>query len=198
MRRSKKEDFEKINESLKEELDNNRKSIVIKNPGGSINNLPVKTPEYQKWLEEKRKKNPLIGSEYVNSAPEYSTEMVMMDTGIHEMGQEELDNLDAESGKEFNSENVENDTTPVLVNDSEEALVEDDTDKTLIDYSIIQNTTKKLLGKPIDEIKRDIVDELKKYHADENYVTGVDMEKAIKHSEMVLIESKNNKKQLPK
>ncbi len=196
MRRSKKDDFEKIKESIQEEVESNRKSIVIKNPGGSINNLPVKTPEYKKWLEAKQKKNPLIGTEFVNSAPEYGTEMVMLDSGIHEMGEAEFADLGNESQREFNTENVENDKTEIQNVDQGEALIEDSTDEMLIDYSIVQNTTKKLLGAPIDDIKKDIEDELKKYHQDKEYQTKIDIESSILQSKQILLENKANKKLL--
>jgi hypothetical protein len=201
MRHSRKEDFDKIKESIKEEVEDNKKSIVVKNPGGSINNLPVKTPEYKKWLEAKQAKNPLIGSEFVNSAPEYGTEMVMMDSGIHEMGAAELADLDNESGKEFNSINVENDSKEMVATDTEEELISDDTDKMFIDFSIVQNTTKKLLGRPLEDIKQDVVDELKKYHGNKDYETDIDIDKSIQQSKMILIENRNkenDRKQLPK
>lgn len=164
---------------------------ILKDVGGSIGNLPVKTEEYRKWLDHWRSKNRLIGSEFIEPAPEYGTKFQLGETEVNSVTEEQLDKF--KSNELYNFESESNSDSKDL-EDLEESPIKDTTDNKYIDFCIIELSTKKLLGKSVEDIEKDALDEIKKYHKNENYVIEIDVKQIIEISKQLLIENKNNNK----
>lgn len=177
---------------IRDIVESEEKELKLKHPpvltdvGGSISNLPVKTPEYKAWLEEKRKHNSLIGSEFVEPAPEYSTKFELKEFEVSDATKEQIDS--SKSDELYNPKTDSN----IEYEDLGESPIKDTTDNKYIDFCIVELSTKKLLGRPIEDIEKDAIDEIKKHHADENYITEIDVKQVIEISEQLLIENKNN------
>lgn len=159
---------------------------ILTNVGGSISNLPVKTEEYKLWLEEKRKHNSLIGSEFIEAAPEYGTAFELKEFEVSDATKEQVDST--KSDELYNPKAESN----IESEDLGESPIKDTTDNKYIDFCIIELSTKKLLGKPIEDIEKDAIDEIKKHHGDTNYIIEIDVKQVIEISEKLLIENKNN------
>lgn len=185
----KKESMREVNEIVQSE----EKELKLKHPpilrdtGGAIGNLPVKSDEYKKWLEEKRKRNSLIGSEYVEAAPEYGTKFELLDMEVDEASEEQLDENKAKEAYNPSEQN----NTP---NSEEmgEAPIQDNTDNKYIDFCIVELSTKKLLGHSLEDIEKDALDEMKKHHDDEKYTPEIDVKQVIEITGQLLIENKKN------
>ena len=81
---SKKENYQHYKDILAEIQQDEVKELtstqLIEYAGGSISNLPVNTKEFKSWLGEQQEINPLIGKQYLMSAPEYNTDEVIKET----------------------------------------------------------------------------------------------------------------------
>lgn len=179
---SKKDEMGTVSDLNQKQGDEFKKNhpIIIKDVGGSIANLPVNTPEYKKWLEKKIAKNGFIGHHL--PAPELGTEFVLQDdqelinpnSPITESDLEKEEDVDSHSPSDV----VE---TPPLIADS--------TDNKYIDLCIIENSTRLLLGRSLEDIEKDVSEKLKEYHQDSNYITPLNIPNCIAYSQHTLLEN---------
>lgn len=165
-------------------------NALIERAGGSISNLPVQTKEFNDWIEEQRKlRNPLIGKSYIQSAPEYNAEQTKLG--------DETELTDADAAKFVKGEitkafNVE-ESQKIM---EENALSSDNHDIKFIDMTIIENSTQKKLSFDKESIVTTAIDELKKYHDDENYQTDMDANAIVEQTQQYLLTQENNTKLL--
>lgn len=183
---SKKDLYEKISKQ-EEEVINSNPSLVI-DTGGSISNLPVKSKYLEEWIQNKQLSNPFIGSKYVEPATELNVEQ--KENGpvtIVDINSVKTDDCGFISDTEEEKDEVEED-----VNNKD-----DFSGDSFIDYSIILNTTQKMIGSSNEEIMSECVKNIKDYHSDtDNYETNVDIENCVIESKRLILEDKNKNTKL--
>lgn len=193
---SKKETYAKYQEVMKEHLNEPMElshNALVERAGGSISNLPVKTKEFADWLQDQRERNPLIGRDYIEAAPEYNSEQIKMNDEKELYGSDATELVDKEESKAFDVEASQS----MLSDRLGAALIGDDShDTKFIDMAIISNATKQLLTSDVDSITTHATDELKKYHGDANYQTDINVTDVIEQEQILLIEEQNNYKLL--
>lgn len=193
---SKKEIYAKYTEANKAQLNEPTElshNALIERAGGSISNLPVKTKEFSEWLETQRDRNPLIGREYIESAPEYNSEQIKIGDEKEIYGDDANDLITKEENKAHDVEASQS----MLSERLGKALKGDDShDVKFIDMAIIENTTSKLLTSDLDSIILQANEDLKKYHNDNSYETEINTSEVVEQAHILLIEEQNNFKLL--
>jgi len=162
---------------------------IIKKAGGSIAEVKHnRSFALKNWLLAKQESNPLIGK-HITSAPEYSTDHVVLDQKVDELTPD-IQNQINEGAAPYNPDN---DTTEV--EDLGEAPKADHgKDKKFIDINIIENTTRRLIGKPDSAIETDCKIQMKAYHDDNQYKSGIDVSSRISnYKEILKIEAEQKK-----
>ena len=190
---SKRDEYQKLKETvIKQESEERVANMVVYESGGSIDNLPVNTPEFHNWLELHRNKNPFIGK-HVTAAAEYNVQQTDLTNSV-----EIPDEVNAELFDKINKE------IPVYDLDEEELgvapKVDKGQDKLFIDMLLIENSAKRLSGKTSDEIKEHAISMMRSYHDDTNYNSGLDVDAVVEQSKVLAIanakNSQNDKKLL--
>jgi hypothetical protein len=186
---SKREEYQKLKETVaKQEQEVQSANMIVYEAGGSINNLPVNTPAFNKWLDVHREKNPFIGK-HVTAATEYNVEQMDLGAITDKEGVENEEML----------EKIKNDV-PAFSLDEEELgeapKVDQGQDKLFIDMLLVENSAKRLVNKSTDEIKEHAVSMMRSYHSDPNYNTGLDLEAVVEQSKVLAIANKTNDKKL--
>lgn len=165
-------------------------NALIERAGGSISNLPVQTKEFNDWIEEQRKlRNPLIGKSYIQSAPEYNAEQTKIGDETELIDGDAAKFVKAEITKAFNVD----ESQKIM---EENSLSSDNHDVKFIDMTIIENSTQKQLSFDKETIVNNAVDELKKYHGNENYKTDLDANAIVEQTQQYLLTQENNTKLL--
>lgn len=191
-RPSRKEQFTKIRESVDKQRQEAEEKLpaIVKDSGGSIDKLPVKTKAFSKWLSEHQDANPFIGK-HVTSASEYNVSQTELDKVEVEATPELLKSLE---NTKFNPESNDGLTEEYL---GEAPKVHNDSDKKFIDITLIENATRRLSGKPNEEIKEHAINSMRSYHDNSDYTPEVNLEPIIEHTKVLLLEKGNiNKKYL--
>ncbi len=183
-RASRKEELLQIKKDIEEqknELDSKLPSI-IRDTGGSIDKLPVKSKEFNKWLTSHQELNPFIGK-HVTSAPEFNV-------NSKDMGHK-LEDIDDEGLKSIRNEY--NNITEEDLGESHKS--NDDFDKKFIDINIIEKATRILSHKSIDDIKTLANDMMVIHHGQDDYKTEIEMDSVIENAKVLSLTSnkKNNK-----
>ncbi len=161
---------------------------IVQDSGGSINNLPVKTPEFQAWLELHRSANPFIGR-HVTAAPEYNVSQT--DLGSI------TDNKESDHDELLHK--IEN---HISISGLEESLIDDtpapkpnmNQDKKFIDILLVESAAKALINKSNEEIKSHSLNLMKSYHNANDYATEIDLDMIVERSKLLAIESKKVEK----
>lgn len=171
---------------LKELSQSTSTDVIGYEAGGSINNLPVNTPEFKNWLELHRERNPFIGK-HVTAAPEYNVEQMDLGTSSDE------DNKANEELLQKINDNV------IAFNIDEEEVgvapkVDEGKDKMFIDMLLVENAAKRLVNKSTEEIQEHAVSMMRSYHNDPNYNTGLDLGAVVEQSKVLAIANKTNDK----
>lgn len=171
------------------------KEVVLRdNTGGSISGraLTVKDKEsFNKWLVNLQEKNPFIGKEYIQRATEYETDDKIVDDEV----MDDVDDATIEALKSgaIDIEDLDLDTLDLddmdldALEGLEEALRQVDLENKFIDHCIVSNSTRKLLGRPPEEIKEIAESELCNYHQDAEYKTKINVIASIERAEIQLL-----------
>lgn len=165
-------------------------NTLIERAGGSISNLPVQTKEFNDWIEEQRKiRNPLIGKSYITSASEYNSEQFKLDDQTELHNDEAIQFVNNESEKASNV-----DESQKILTETESST--DTHDIKFIDMAIIENSVQKKLSCDKDVITSTAIDDLKKYHNDDNYETELDTNAIVEQTHQFLLTQEINTKLL--
>lgn len=165
-------------------------NALIERAGGSISNLPVQTKEFNDWIEEQRKiRNPLIGKSYITSASEYNSEQFKLDDQTELHNDEAIQFVNNESEKASNV-----DESQKILTETESST--DTHDIKFIDMAIIENSVQKKLSCDKDVITSTAIDDLKKYHNDDNYETELDTNAIVEQTHQFLLTQEINTKLL--
>jgi len=188
----KKEEVNKVREVIYNEknvLDANLPTIIGSGnkAAGSIGEVTSKSLYFKQWVGMKQHTNPLIGK-HVSSAPEYSTECVIVDQKISDLS----DALKTTINSGAEGYNPSNDTTEVE-DLGKSPKVDHNQDKKFIDINIIENATRLLVGKTDDVIENTCKQQMKAYHDDPNYETKMPVKSIIENYRDKLIASKESK-----
>ena len=174
---SKKENYQHYKDMLAEiEIDDVKEltsSQLVEYAGGSISNLPVNTKEFKTWLGEQQEINPLIGKQYLMSAPEYHTDEIITDTKFVS-GEEKQTVLNSQS-KEYNPDDI---TNQIMI-EMDKSIVGESPDLNFIDMTIIENTVRTIPNAPLANIINACEIVMRKYHENETYITSISMEDVI-------------------
>jgi len=197
IRKRKKEDISKIRESVKKEKESIENALpsIVKDTGGSISNLPVKTKEYKNWLTDIRKNiNPLIGKSYLTSAPEFDSEDKLVDDQKVEDTTPELAKVLSQGAGKFD---LEKDFSPEVkeLGKGPKAGVDEKIEK-FMDQTIVENTTKKFSTREDDQIREHAESQIKTYHDDPTYETDIDIDEVISTYKNMLVIQADAKKKL--
>ena len=186
---SKREEYQKLKEVVaKQELEVQSANMVVYESGGSINNLPVDTPAFHKWLDTHRDRNPFIGK-HVTAAPEHNVEQMDLGAITEKDGLETQEMLDK----------IKNDIPAFNLDEDElgqAPKADQGQDKLFIDILLVENSAKRLINKSSEEIKEHAVNMMRSYHSDPNYNTGLDLEAVVEQSKVLAIANKTNDKKL--
>lgn len=141
---STKELYKKVKEVIEQE-----KGVEVdfaSESGGSISNLPVKSTEYKQWLAERQESNLFIGKDYISRSTDDEIESVKV-------------------GEESVSDNVSEMSIDVNIDESTiaDGITNDKSDD-FINFSIIENNVKLLVGKSDDEIKETLIKQINEHH----------------------------------
>lgn len=168
---------------------------IVQSTGGSINNLPVKTKEFDSWLAIHQNKNPFIGK-HVTSAPEYNVSQTDLGSAVADKPNEKDSNaiLFEKIKNHIPAFNVEID----IENICEAPKLNQNQDKKFIDMLLVESSAKKLVSKSNEEIKDYSIQLMKSYHDDSNYNTSIDLDMVVEQSKVLAIESKKDEKKLIK
>ena len=181
----KREDFSKLKNVVDVDSKKAQEALppIVKDTGGSIGNLPIKTEAFKKWLGEVRENiNPLIGKSYLTAAPEYSSEDKMVgETKVLDIS--ELGKLAKENYEEELPESPKDNS---------------DTEEKFIDINIIENAVREALGKSEDEIENLAMKKMREYHEDKKYETSLDIGKVIFNYKQNLIAREESRKMIEK
>ena len=168
---------------------------IVQSTGGSINNLPVKTKEFDSWLAIHQSNNPFIGK-HVTSAPEYNVSQTDLGSSISDKPNEKDSNaiLFEKIKANIPAFDVEVD----IENICEAPKLNQNQDKKFIDMLLVESSAKKLASKSNEEIKDYSIQLMKSYHDDSNYNTSIDLDMVVEQSKVLAIESKKDEKKLIK
>ncbi len=160
---SKREEYKEIQNEISIEVNELKikSPPVVQDPGGAIVNLKVDTPHFRKWIETIRQRNSLIGSQYVNSAPEYNIESIKLSEEVVDGTPEEIQKIEQNVEENQSIDNIDS--------------IDDDSDKRIIDHSIIEKVTKLYLNSSIEDIAKESIKEMKNYYNDESYIPDIDI-----------------------
>ena len=174
---SKKENYQHYKDILAEIQQDEVKELtstqLIEYAGGSISNLPVNTKEFKSWLGEQQEINPLIGKQYLMSAPEYNTDEVIKETKF--VSGEERQAILSSQNKEYNPDDI---TNQIMI-EMDKSITEESHDMNFIDMTIIENTVRTIPKAPLSDIIKACESVMRKYHDNESYVTSIPMEDVI-------------------
>ena len=162
---------------------------IVQDSGGSINNLPVKTPEFQQWLQLHRDANPFIGR-HVTSAPEYNVSQT--DLGLSET--KESENEHAELLHKIENYISITGLEESLIDGTEAPKANANQDKKFIDILLVESAAKRLLTQGNDEIKEHSISLMRSYHNQSDYTTEIDLDMIVERSKLIAIESKKVEK----
>lgn len=180
---SKKENYQHYKDLLAEIQQDDVKELtssqLIEYAGGSISNLPVNTKEFKTWLGEQQEINPLIGKQYLMSAPEYNTDEVITETKF--VSGEERQTILNSQNKEYNPDDI---TNQIMI-EMDKSITEESHDLNFIDMTIIENTVRKIPHATFADIISACESIMRKYHNNESYVTSIPMEDVI-HQTLLL------------
>ena len=174
---SKKESYQQYKSILAEIQQDDVKELtsnqLIEYAGGSISNLPVNTKEFKTWLGEQREINPLIGKQYLMSAPEYNTNEVITETKF--VSGEERKSILTSQSKEYNPDDI---TNQIMI-EMDKSITDESHDLNFIDMAIIENTVRTIPNAPLSDIIHTSQSIMIKYHEDDNYVPSISIEDVI-------------------
>lgn len=161
---------------------------IVQHAGGSINNLTVKTKEFNTWLDAHRVNNPFIGKHVTYAPEEYTSEIRLNDDTV-------LDDESLRIFTEADSLGMEkfdpNSTFGLQVEEVGDSLKGDNTHESkFIDLSIVENVTKKYLLLSDSDIELESIRIMKQYHSDDAYVSDIDIDSITKETKLTLIEYK--------
>lgn len=191
---SKKDRYNDIQNVLKQERgeENITTTALVERAGGSISNLPVQTKEFKQWLQTHQAVNPFIGK-HVEAAPEYFVEEKKLNEEVLNITQVDPSVLNTPTSTDAYNPDLDNSE---LVDDSMEALKNNDHDKKFIDIAIIENVTKLMLTSSSEQIKTHAEEALRVYHKDDAYATKISMDNIIENSKILFIEQQKESTKL--
>lgn len=190
----KKEDVNKIRKYI-HEVNNPTKNVpsIVDKSYGSIGEVKTKSLYFKLWVKGKHVGNSLIGSGNVQSAPEYSTDSVLVDQHVGEMTDDIQQNLE-KGASAYDKDNIDTVDTTQLEDLGISPKLDLGKDKKFIDLSIIENTTKRLIGKTLEEVEENCKLQMKAFHDDPNYETDMNMANIISTYKNKLIATGQDKK----
>ena len=174
--------------------DENTLPLVATTTGGSISNLPVNTPYFNKWLSDWQSHNPFIGK-HVEAAPEYCTKTKMIANDVLDANSEEYVNaMNAltDDGGEYDA------TGEAKFGLGEEDVIESDDPNDpvvkFMDQAILENTIKMLPGATDDDIIRIATQKIVESH-NEGYETAINFTPIIEHVKTVMLIESDKKQE---
>lgn len=182
----KREDVRKIRDVIKKEDDAREAALppMVRDTGGSISNLKINTPVFQKWVTDLQEKvNPLIGK-HVQDAPEYTINPLMLDQDVIDLTPDVQETIDIIS-ESPEAEDLDN--SPKKNHEE---------DKKFIDINIIENETRRMPAMSNEEITKNCEIQLSTYHGDKKYKTKMPIDEIITDYKDLLIAKAEEQKLL--
>lgn len=172
---------------------------LAKSTTGSFTNMPMNSPYFRKWLEERREKNFLIGK-HVTDAPEYNTptrnfgETVLSSEDPD--AKEYLELLTSEV-KEYDKSEKEVFGLKIFEDGESNKTSNKNFDEKFLDIVIVENVTRQLPATTsVEEVIQKAKEEMCDFHEDENYSSELDFTKIIEDTRVIMIanQQERNKK----